>query len=141
MPSFFYVSVIKRMNKYLCGDLESFPTRNPITHRTIKPRGSTYDKLGMQCYEYGYDFVPCRPGYVRNPATRRCRSKSPKRRSKSPKRRSKSPKRRSKSPKRRSKSPKHRSPCRKSRSPSKSRSSSGMPQWAKQLRKMGVRYS
>jgi hypothetical protein len=101
------------MNKYLCGDLSKVPTRNPITHRTIKPHGSTYDKLGMQCYDYGYDFVPCRPGYVRNPDTRRCRSKSPRRRSKSPKRRSssKSPRRRnSKSPKRRSssKSPRRR---------------------------------
>ena len=68
------------MNRDRCKDLSMFPTRNPISKRLIDPRkrNSTYDRLGMKCYDYGYDLVPCsKLSHVRNPMTRRCRSPSP----------------------------------------------------------------
>ena len=71
------------MNRDRCKDLSMFPTRNPISKRLIDPRkrNSTYDRLGMKCYDYGYDLVPCsKLSHVRNPMTRRCRSPSPARR-------------------------------------------------------------
>lgn len=72
------------MNSYTCEELAAFPTRNPLTNRYIDPMltGSTYERLGLQCYKYGYDLVPCKySDMVRNPRTKRCRSKSPRRRS------------------------------------------------------------
>ena len=95
------------MNRERCRDLSMFPTRNPISHRLINPlkRHSTYDRLGMKCYDYGYDLVPCsRPSYVRNPRTRRCRSPSPKRRRSRSRSRSRSPLRRRSRPRSRSRS-------------------------------------
>lgn len=100
------------MNKEKCELLKSFPNINPMTDRQIDPFKGTYKRLGLKCYKYGYDLVPCsKDNYVRHVSTLRCRSKSPKRPHR-PRSRSRSGPTRSKSPRSRSRRSRSRSQCR-----------------------------